>query len=336
MNLRRRALLATVLTATTLAAAAVLAGCSAPQHGSSVPSIVVTTTQVGDFTRTLVGDRANVTQLLQPGQSAHTFDPSAAQLRAIGAASIIVVNGAGLDTWITSAVSASGFHGTMIDASTGITLHHAEDEHEDAQTSTEPAPSSSTDEVMDPHVWTDPTLAAHMVQTIADGLVRAGLDTNATRTAATTYINKLTNLDTWIQSNMAAIPAAQRLLVTNHDAFGYFVTRYDITLVGSVIPSFDDNTEPSAAQIDALVEDIKKTGVKAVFAETSIAPKTADAIANAASVKVYSGDDALYGDSLGAANSEGATYLGAEIHNARLVLTSWGHTATELPATLNG
>jgi ABC-type Zn uptake system ZnuABC Zn-binding protein ZnuA len=124
--------------------------------------------------------------------------------------------------------------------------------------------------------------------------------------------------------------------VTNHDAFTYFVDAYDITFVGSVIPSFDDNAEPSAAEIDELVATIRETGVKAVFSEASISPKTAETIAREAGVTVYSGDDALYGDALGAAGSDGETYLGSQEHNVRLILESWGVEPSALPDVLQG
>ncbi|MDQ2699578.1 MAG: metal ABC transporter substrate-binding protein, partial [Actinomycetota bacterium] len=102
------------------------------------------------------------------------------------------------------------------------------------------------------------------------------------------------------------------------------------------IPSFDDNAEPSAADIDELVAKIRATGVQAVFSEASISAKTAETIARDAGVKVYAGDDALYGDSLGPDGSDGATYLGSQEHNVRLILESWGVKPSPLPALLKG
>ncbi|HET8780184.1 MAG TPA: metal ABC transporter substrate-binding protein, partial [Agromyces sp.] len=120
------------------AGALVLASCASPgasASGASGPSIVATTTQVGDFTRELVGDTADVTQLINSGQSAHGFDPSAAQLVALAEADALVVNGAGLESWLDDAVAASGFDGVLIDASTGIELFgtddHADEAHSD-------------------------------------------------------------------------------------------------------------------------------------------------------------------------------------------------------------
>lgn len=347
-------------------AALALASCANPgasgAEGQGGPSIVATTTQVGDFTRELVGDTAQVSQLLEPAQSAHGFDPSAAQLLALADADALVINGAGLESWLDDAVSASGFDGVLIDASTGIELygtHDHDDEHDDADATdtadaTDAADATDTADDHDreasgdsheghdhgdgnPHIWTDPGLAGEMVHNIAHGLETVpGIDAAAVAANEEGYLAKLDALDTWIEQNVDTVPEAQRLLVTNHDAFTYFVDAYDITFVGSVIPSFDDNAEPSAAEIDELVADIRATGVQAVFSEASISPKAADTIAAEAGVTVYSGDDALYGDSLGVEGSPGETYLGSQVHNASLILESWGITPSPLPALLQG
>lgn len=334
--------------------ALLLSGCTgaAASDGSgSGASIVATTTQVGDFTRELVGDGAEVTQLLAAGQSAHGFDPSAAQLAALASADALVVNGAGLESWIDDAIAASGFDGRLIDASTGIELFGTDDAHEHAHgdegeaadASEEPADDHAEDEHDhdhsggNPHIWTDPGLAERMVENIADGLEQVdGVDASAIAANEEAYLGKLDALDEWIEQNVEQVPVAERLLVTNHDAFTYFVDAYDLTFVGSVIPSFDDNAEPSAAEIDELVQKIRETGVKAVFSEGSISPKAAETIGSEAGVTVYSGADALYGDALGAEGTDGATYLGSQEHNVRLILESWGVEPSPLPAVLQG
>jgi zinc/manganese transport system substrate-binding protein/manganese/iron transport system substrate-binding protein len=372
----RNSLLVPVLASATVLA---LAGCASGARssdeeagtapGSGSLKVVATTTQVADFTREVAGDDAEVTQLIQPNQSAHSYDPSAADLAALGSADVLVINGAGLEEWLDDAVSASGFDGTTIDASTGIELSEVEagDDHDHAHAEEEAhAEGTHTDEAHtdeahaeethgedehaegehaegddhahesgNPHIWTDPARALQMVATIASGLAEADPAASAEFTAnAGAYEAELTELDTWIRENVDQVPAAERLLVSNHDAFTYFVDAYGITYVGSVIPSFDDNAEPSAAQIDELVAAIEATGVKAVFSEASISPKAADTIAAEAGVTVYSGDEALYGDSLGPAGSDGATYIDSQVHNATVILESWGVTPSALPADL--
>ena len=332
-----------VLPALAAIAALTLAGC-APTDGLADDSaagdltVVATTTQVADLTRNVVGDAAGVslTQLIQPNQSAHSYDPSVADLTALGAADVLVINGVGLEEWLDDAISASGFDGVTIDSDTGIEIKGVaagDEEHVGEEGATDAAEDSH--EGGNPHIWTDVSNAETMVGTIAAGLTDAQPDLAADVEAnAAAYTARLAELDEWIRTNIDAVPAEQRLLVSNHDAFGYFTEAYGITYVGSIIPSFDDNAEPSAAAIDELVAAITATGVKAVFSEASISPKAADTIASEAGVTVYSGEDALYSDSLGATDSDGATYISSQLHNVSLILESWGAEPTAVPADL--
>ncbi|MGY4858868.1 metal ABC transporter substrate-binding protein [Cryobacterium sp. AP23] len=341
-----------LLPALAVSASLVLAGCSASGSAASAGSaddlkVVATTTQIADLTRNIVGDTAGVevTQLIQPNQSAHSYDPSVADLTALGSADVLVINGVGLEEWLDDAITASGFDGVTIDSDEGIAIQggeagHEEEAHDDEAAGTDDASTEAGTEEHDhdggnPHIWTAVSNAETMTATIADGLAAASAGHAADFEAnEAVYAGQLAALDGWIHENIDAVPADQRLLVSNHDAFGYFTAAYGITYVGSVIPSFDDNAEPSAAEIDALVDAITATGVKAVFSEASINPKAADTIAAEAGVTVYSGDDALYGDSLGPADSDGATYIASQLHNVSLILQSWGVTPSAVPADL--
>ncbi len=138
------------------------------------------------------------------------------------------------------------------------------------------------------------------------------------------YSAQLDKLDADAEAAFAKIPAGQRKLVTNHDAFGYYVDRYKLEFVGSVIPSLDTSAELSAKQLNDLVAKIRATGTKAIFTESSLPPKSAEAIAQQAGVKVIGGDDALFGDSLGAEGTPQATYLGAEQHNTQVIVAGLG------------
>ena len=301
-----------------LAASVLIAGslsaCSTQTAPSDEFKVVTTTTQVTEFTQAVVGDTGTVTGLIQPNQSAHSFDPSAKQLLELSQADAVVINGAGLEPWLEDALTAANFKGEVIDATQGYELID-----------------------QDPHFWTSPINATWMVDTIAQGLIelRGEQSGSAMEWNAFTYNGKLRALDNWIKANFEQVPAAKRLLVTNHDAFTYFVDAYDINFLGSIIPSFDDNAEPSAAEIDALIALIKQSGAKAVFSEASISPKLAKTIASEAGVKVYSGDDALYSDSLGVTGSDGETYIKATIHNVTMLMNAWGYPVLPLPAELS-
>jgi ABC-type Zn uptake system ZnuABC Zn-binding protein ZnuA len=117
-------------------------------------------------------------------------------------------------------------------------------------------------------------------------------------------------------------PLTNRKIVTNHDALGYYIDRYGLEFVGSIIPSFDSSAELSATDIDAIVAEIRSNGVKAVFSESSIPPKTAEAIGSEAGVTVVAGDDALYGDALGPAGSGAATYVEMIRHNTEVLVAN--------------
>ena len=293
-----------------------LTACSSASPTSDGLKIVATTTQVTEFTSTIVGDAGEVTGLIQPNQSAHSFDPSAKQLLALSQADAVVMNGAGLEPWLEDALKAANFQGKLIDASQGITLID-----------------------QDPHVWTSPANAEQMVMNITSGLSSLpGISPEELTAFADNSIAfdaQLTALKDWILANFAEVDPASRLLVTNHDAFTYFVNDYGINFLGSIIPSFDDNAEPSAAELDDLIAKIKSSGATAIFSESSISPKLAKTIASEAGVKVYSGDNALYSDSLGVKGSEGETYIKATIHNVTMLMNAWGYPVLPLPAELS-
>ncbi|RRJ86557.1 zinc ABC transporter substrate-binding protein [Gulosibacter macacae] len=190
---------------------------------------------------------------------------------------------------------------------------------------------------INPHIWTSPDVAQLMVNNVAAGLGEADAANAATYTAnASSYNDKLQALDDWTAENIKTIPAEKRLLVTNHDALTYFNDEYHVTFVGSIMPSWDDNAEPSAAQIDELIANIKSSGVTAIFTEQQLAPETANAIASETGAKVYSGEEGLYTDALGAAGSSGATYISSQVHNVTQLMDSWGATVTPLPSELAG
>lgn len=353
-----------------------LAGCATaePAADADTPAavepaltIVASTTHTAEFAERVAGELAEVTALIQPNQSTHSFDPTAADLQVLAAADVLVINGAGLEEWLDDAIASSGFAGETVDASEQVGLiefaaedahgHEGEDAHsEDAHAHEggdhaheEDVAAASTEEEShsegddhdhahyggDPHIWTSASNAAAMVQAIADGLAAADADNaDVYQANAADYIAELEQLDAWITESIASVDPAARTLVTNHEAFGYFVDAYDVTYVGAIIPSFDDNAEVSAADIDSLVDRVRDAGATAVFSETTLSPAAAETIASEAGVQVFSGEDGLYGDSLGPAGSPGETYIGSMIHNVTVLVTAWGGEIAPVPADL--
>jgi zinc/manganese transport system substrate-binding protein/manganese/iron transport system substrate-binding protein len=274
--------------------------------------VVATTPVVADFVRNVGGDRVHVVQILKPGVDPHDYEPSPADIQAIADADLVVENGVGLEAaWLDDTVSSADYDGEVVDASRGVTIRAGNGDAEQVDG--------------DPHIWHDPANARVMVGDIAAALARtdpagkAGYERDAAA-----YDAKLAALDADNRAEIGTIPVAQRQLVTNHDAFGYYCARYGITFVGSIIPSFDTSAELSGSGLSDLVGKIERTGVRAVFSESSLPPRTARTVADLAGVQVVEGEDSLYGDGLGPVGSPGGTYLGAERHNTETIVKALG------------
>jgi ABC-type Zn uptake system ZnuABC Zn-binding protein ZnuA len=269
---------------------------------SRILNIVATTTQVADFATNVGGDRVRVTSLLKPNLDAHDYEPSPADVEAIARADLVLENGAGLETWLRDTITNSGFRGPVVDTSQGVRLRMVGGQP-------------------DPHIWQSPRNAEVMVANIDRALAAADpADAAVFQANLAAYTKQLQVLDAEVQRQIDSL--ANKKLVTNHDAFGYYIDRYGLQFVGSVIPSFDSSAELSGRDIRDLVAKIKATGVKAVFSETSLPPRTAETITGQAGVKVVEGEDALYGDSLGPAGPDGDTYLKMIRHNTRTIVSN--------------
>jgi ABC-type Zn uptake system ZnuABC Zn-binding protein ZnuA len=262
--------------------------------------VVATTTQVADLVANVGGDRVRVTSLLKPGIDAHDYEPSPADIDAIARADLVVQNGVGLEEWLGDTIESSGFAGPVVDASQGVRLRQVDGE-------------------ADPHIWQDPGNARRMAANIERGLAAAEpADASAFAANLAAYTKELEALDAEVERQIDSL--ANTKVVTNHDAFGYYLDRYGLELVGSVIPSFDTSAELSGRDIRDLVAKIRATGVKAIFSETSLPPRAAETIGREAGVKVVVGDDALYGDALGPPGSDGDTYLKMIRHNTATIV----------------
>ncbi|MGD9792447.1 MAG: metal ABC transporter substrate-binding protein [Acidimicrobiia bacterium] len=302
---------------------------SAESTAGTALTVVTSTSQTADFVRVIGGTMVSATNVLAAGVDPHDFEPTAADLNALATAKVVVINGLGLESWFEDAYSQSGSKATIVTASDGIATMTGTDEHGEEEHAAEDEHAAEHDHAaedehdhggLDPHVWHDPANAKIMVTNIAKAFMAAD-PANATTYQANldAYLAELTTLDTDIAAQLSKL--ANRKLVTNHDAFGYFIGRYNLEFVGSVIPGFDTQAELSVAETNDLIDKIRAEGVKAIFAESSLPPKVAKAIADEAGVTVVEGDDALYGDSLGPAGSGADTYLTMMRHNANTIAT---------------
>ncbi len=279
-------------------------GCGSVRTASSPEriNVIATTTVLGDLVREVGGDAVDVTQILQPNSDAHSYEPRPNDVKETARAELVVASGDNLDRWIGDVVEQSGSDARTIDVSARLKVRRPGESDGDEASK------------YDPHWWHDPRNTETAVVEIRDALVKADPAAGTVfEENASAYLAKVKALDTGIADCFAEVPAKQRKLVTDHDAFGYFAARYGITAVGAVIPSQTTQAQPSAGEVAELARTIEREGVKAVFPESSVSPKLAEAIAKQTGA---SAENTLYGDSLGEKGSPGATYLGMEQANA--------------------
>jgi ABC-type Zn uptake system ZnuABC Zn-binding protein ZnuA/ABC-type Mn2+/Zn2+ transport system permease subunit len=291
-SLPRPALAAAALLALTL-----LAGCgggSGEDEGKL--AVVATTTQAADFVRAVGGEAVEVEQILQPNSDPHEYEPRPSDVEAAASAELLFVSGRGLDEWSEELLSDSGSEADLVDLGALAPIDLGDD----------------------PHWWHDPRNAEAAVTGIEEALAKADPARKAQFARnADAYLAQLQALDAGIAGCIDSIPPAQRKLVTDHDAFGYFANRYGLEVVGAVIPSQTTQAQSSAKDLSDLAQTIEAEKVKAVFPESSLSAAAAEAIARQTGV---SAEYTLYGDTLGPEGSSGATYLGMEEANADAVV----------------
>jgi zinc/manganese transport system substrate-binding protein len=290
----------------TLLAALAGAGCGGDdrESGDSVPRIVVTTNILGDVVENLVGDAAEVEVVMPPNADPHDFAASARQAASMRTADALVVNGLGFEEGLIDTVEAAEDDGVPV-----ITAADA----------VEPLPiADGGDPRDDPHLFTDPVRVRQAAELIADRLAETitSLDTPAVEERVADYLAELDALHVEVEDLLAGIPDEDRLLVTNHEVFGYFADRYGFEILGVIIPGGSTLAEPSAEDLADLARQIDERGVPAIFAETSSPTRLADALAaEGTDVEVVE----LYSESLGEPGSPGDTYIGMIRTNAERI-----------------
>jgi len=299
---RKRLRLSIILAALPFVVAEMLAGCSGGgKANSSNVHVVATTVQIAALAKEVGGSEIDLHGIIPAGADPHIFEPKAGDVAAVESAQLILRHGLGLDDWLDSTLAA-GSNATVVTASDGIAPLNSEENGQLAD---------------DAHVWHDPENDKVMVDNIAAALEAADPKNKPAYEAnAAAYKRKLDETKAKVQAIIDEIPPADRKLVTNHDAFGYFAKAFGLQIVGAVIPSVSTEAEPSAKDTAALLDTIKKEKVKAIFAESSVNPKLATTLAHDARVTIV---DDLYGDSLGGPGSGADTIDGMLLSNARKI-----------------
>ena len=293
--MRRRDVL--VAFAAGFSAAALIA---APAAAQSRITVVASFSILGDFVREVGGDRVAVTTLVGPDGDSHVYRPSPDDVRQVAEARLMVINGLGLEGWLSRLVAAAGNKAQVVTATTGIAPRR-------------PGPGEDRDHAVDPHAWQAVPNAKIYVTNIRDALIAAdpaGANDYRARTEA--YLARLDALDREVRGAVAKIPPQRRRVISTHDAFGYFAAAYGIDFIAPLGVSTD--SEVSARDLAAIVRQVKAEAVPAVFLENVTDPRLMRQIAAETGVRI---GGTLYSDSLTGEKGEAPTYIDMVRHNIK-------------------
>lgn len=286
-------------------AALFLAACgSAPQSSDGTVNVLASTSFLADIAQNVAGDRVKVESLLPLGVDPHSYQAAPSDVAKITESNVLILNGVEYEHFIEPLLENAGGERLVIEATTGLTPHEMEEHAEGEEHAAEG--EELAHEAGDPHMWLDPNLVITYVENIRDGLSEAdpaGAETY--KANADAYIAQLNELDAFIKEQVESIPAERRLLVTNHDALGYFAERYGFEVVDTIVVSFSTEASASAQEIAATIESIKASGAPAIFLGEVENPVLADQIAAETGAKVVS---SLYLETL-TDGAPAATYI---------------------------
>lgn len=288
----------------------------------SLPKVVCTTGMIGDAARVIGGDTIDLFILMGEGVDPHLYKPSPGDMRRLSEADLVLYNGLHLE-------------GRMVDVLEKLaekkTVRAVSDAIDHASLRTPPEFEGQHD----PHVWFDVSLWIHAVRRAAEAVSAIEPAHRADcETRAAAYITELENLHRWVGVEIAKIPESRRVLITAHDAFGYFGRAYGIEV--RAIQGVSTDSEAGIKAINDLVDFIVARKIPAVFVESSVPRKTIEALVEGCKSRnhpIRIGGE-LYSDALGAANTPDGTYIGMVQHNVRTIVAALAPDAA--PQTSEG
>lgn len=270
---------------------------------------VATFSILGDLVRQVGGSHVEVATLVGPGSDVHSFSPNPGDARTLARADIVVVNGLGLEGWIDRLIRASGTKAPVVVASRGVQAIAETDPHDHG--------GHDHGEV-DPHAWQDIANVKVYVANIRDGLSKVDPAHRADyAAAATAYTDKLDALDRDTRDALTKIPPENRRIITTHDAFGYFGKAYGMTILAPQGLSTD--SEASPRDVAAIIGQIRREHVPAVFLETVTDPRQMERIAREGGARI---GGEVYSDALTSPDGPAPTYLAMMASNVKAFTTA--------------
>lgn len=278
-------------------------------------TILCSTTQIADFARQIVGDRCIVKCVLSAGEDPHTYVPGANDLKDCATADLCLRNGWNLEgnSWMKRI--ADGNNKKLVTCIEGVEALEFEEHGAEAGVF-----------IKDPHAWLKPGNALIYINNIRDAVCELEPQhAKEFRMRADMYRLQLLALDRWVKQNLSRVKKNRRVLISHHDAFGYFCDAYGFTAESPVGWTTGELTELSLEDRQSLVKRIRERGVPTIFVETSTNDDLLTGIAKDAGIKI---GEPLYSDAMGPRDSAAETYIGMMRENVLRIIAGLAEDET--------
>ena len=284
--------------------------------------VVASFSILGDMVKEIGGKDVAVTTLVGPDGDAHVYEPTPQDAKALGEAKVLVENGLNFEGWLPRLVKTSGFSGETVIASTGVkpreltpdeeAMEAAEEAHEHGGEAHAEAHDDHDHGHVDPHAWQNLANGEIYAKNIMDGLAKADPEhAKDYRERGDAYIAEMKELDKKIRAEIDQVPESQRLIVTSHDAFGYFAQAYHVKFIAP--QGVSTEAEASAQDVAKIIDQIRAQKIRAVFVENISNPRLIEQISRETDAKV---GGALFSDALSPKDGPAPTYLDMFKNNA--------------------
>ena len=282
-----------------LAVAAAAPLLAAPARAADRVTVVATFSVIGDMIAQVGGNHLDIKTIVGPGGDCELYQPTPADVATVATARAIFVNDINdeFEPWLEPLLKQAAFKGPKVVVSRGVHTLSAEEEH--------PVSGRMLPEALDQHAWLNPRNGVIYVRNIAAALSRLDPANAADyRARAAAYEMELQEVDAWARQQIAAVPEEKRRALTSHDSLQYIASAYGIKLLS--VNGWTNNSEPSAAELAKLTEQIRATRVKALFLDSITDPRAVERIAPETGATI---GGTMYGDCLSPAGGEASSYV---------------------------
>ena len=266
--------------------------------------VVATFSILGDLVKNVGGERIDLSTLVKANADVHVYSPTPNDATSIAAATVVFVNGLGLEGWIARLISASGTKASAVVASNGVKPLKIEGERI----------------ATDPHAWQSVANSKIYVANIRDGLSLVdGVNKDGYHANARVYLAKLDALDKEVRESVDKIPPERRKVIATHAAFRYFADAYGMEFIAP--EGITTDAEPSASDVARIIAQIRQQRIFAVFTENVSDPRLMQQIAKETGARI---GGTLYSDALSGPSGPAGTYIDMMRHNVRELTKALG------------